>query len=130
MDQWMTFDEAWREFYGDSDSLPSPEDRERVREIMAHFGSERFRVASNYIRDFSNVVHVNKGFIVTKSPAPHVAPDSTYGDEGFTHRLRFTNNGPGPGGPKETPAPVRRVCGLCISEEHRTEDCPDHPSNR
>ena len=130
MDQWMTFDEAWTEFYGDSDSLPSFEDKERARGIIAHFRSERFRVTVNYIRDYSNVVHVNKGFVVTKGPAPHVVPDNTYGGEGFTHRLRFTNTGSGTGGQKETPAPAVRVCSLCISEEHRTEECPDHPSNR
>ena len=130
MDRWMTFDEAWREFYGGSASLPSLEDKERAREIMAHLRSEKFTVTSNYIRDYSNVVHVNKGFIVTKGPAPHVAPDNTYGGEGFSHRLRFANNGPWSGGAKETPAPARQVCGLCISEEHRTEECPDHPSYR
>ena len=130
MNEWLTFEEAWDKFHSARNPAPSAGDKERVREITTHFGSKLFKLTSNYMRDESNTIHVNPGFVVTKGGAPHVTPDSTYSDEGFTHRLDFSNAGAHRNGAEETPTPVKWVCGLCLSEDHRTEECPDHPSNR
>ena len=130
MNEWMTFDEAWEKFYERLGSKPSSMDKEKARTVVDALGCGEFRPLDEYIRDRSNVVHINKGYLVTKMPAPHVSPDSTYEDQGFVHRLAFTNAGTRSGSPRETPAPMRLVCSLCLSEDHGTADCPGHPSNK
>ena len=130
MEDWMTFDEAWDKFYEGRDSAPSAEDREKANEVVAALGCWEFRPLVKYIRDRSNVIHVNSGFLVTKSKVPYAIPDTTYREKGFTHRLKFTNEGSRSGNARETPAPTRLVCALCLSEDHGTIECPNHPSNR
>lgn len=130
MNVWMTFDEAWEKFFERLGSKPSSIDKEKARTVVDALGCAEFRPLDEYIRDKSNVVHINKGFLVTKLPAPHVSPDSTYEDQGFVHRLAFTNAGARSGSARETPAPTRLVCGLCLGEDHNTVDCSEHPAKR
>lgn len=129
MDNWMTFDEAWDEFFSGRGTQPSPEDKMRSHEIAACLGCEKFKITKNYMRDASNVLHVNSGFLVAKSEAPYMTTDSVYEEEGFTHRLKFTNAGATTIAKKESVAPGRPYCGLCSSQDHMTIECPDHPDN-
>ena len=96
MTEQMDFDRAWRDFYESRPNPPSEQDKEKVRQIIDHFGLALFVVTEDYIQDVDNKIHINSGFLVSREVCPHVLPDDVYSKEGFHFRLWFSNRGLGP----------------------------------
>ena len=120
----MDLDTAWRKFYDGRDSRPSETDFERAREIMGALGATEFNILKNYISDVGDQVHINVGFLASKTEVPYVSWDQTYEEVGYPWRLKFSNFGE-PGGPKpESETPKRPWCWNCSEDGHAYADCP------
>lgn len=90
---WMTFDKAWEEFYSlpQREKRPTDAEKEVAREVCEDLGAISFRIRNDEEIIFSkdHIVHINPGFISTKSRARHVIPADTY--NGYSHCYKFTN---------------------------------------
>lgn len=90
---WMTFDEAWEVFYSlpQRKTRPTDDEKEIARQVCEDLGAVSFKIRDDeeIIYSKGHVVHINPGFMSTKSVARHVFPSETY--PGWSHRYEFTN---------------------------------------
>ena len=126
----MNIDQAITKFNSLRTNQFSTADVDTIKQISTELGLTEFHVipSGDYFRDINNVVHVNAGFVVSKTHSQFMEADDVYASMGFNWR-KWLSGVARSSSTDSTAKNIRESCPLCAGQEfdnHRLEECPKY----